>query len=220
MRTYNIAVAAIGAVLLISASANAAVVVTTGGVAAGDGSNLVSAFAPTTYNMSTTVPTFTGDPVLFAIGTTSGQNAQPFNDGTTYASVGTIVTPSVSTLTLPGGPINYIGLYWGSVDTYNSITITDSAGTHVISSSTFPVLAPANGDQGLAGSAYVNIFDSLNITSIVFSSSQKAFEFDNLTVAAVPEASTWAMMLLGFLGLGFLGYRKSSRSSNTQFRMA
>jgi hypothetical protein len=26
---------------------------------------------------------------------------------------------------------------------------------------------------------------------------------------AVPEPSTWAMMLLGFAGLGFAGYRKS-----------
>lgn len=30
-------------------------------------------------------------------------------------------------------------------------------------------------------------------------------------VAAVPEPSTWAMMLLGFFGLGFLGYRGRSR---------
>jgi hypothetical protein len=28
--------------------------------------------------------------------------------------------------------------------------------------------------------------------------------------AAVPEASTWAMMLLGFAGLGFMGYRRKA----------
>jgi PEP-CTERM motif len=39
-------------------------------------------------------------------------------------------------------------------------------------------------------------------------------------VAAVPEPSTWAMMILGFLGVGFLGYRKSSKSSTPAFRMA
>jgi hypothetical protein len=33
------------------------------------------------------------------------------------------------------------------------------------------------------------------------------------TAAAVPEPSTWAMMALGFAGLGFLGYRKT-RSDN------
>ena len=31
------------------------------------------------------------------------------------------------------------------------------------------------------------------------------------TVVATPEPSTWAMMLLGFAGLGFAGYRKSQR---------
>ena len=29
-----------------------------------------------------------------------------------------------------------------------------------------------------------------------------------LNVAAVPEASTWAMMILGFLGIGFMAYRR------------
>ena len=28
---------------------------------------------------------------------------------------------------------------------------------------------------------------------------------------AVPEPSTWAMMLLGFVGLGFAGYRKAQK---------
>jgi hypothetical protein len=28
---------------------------------------------------------------------------------------------------------------------------------------------------------------------------------------AVPEPSTWAMMLLGFAGLGFMGYRASAK---------
>jgi hypothetical protein len=32
---------------------------------------------------------------------------------------------------------------------------------------------------------------------------------DNVVLSSVPEPSTWAMMLLGFLGLGFAGYRKS-----------
>jgi hypothetical protein len=38
----------------------------------------------------------------------------------------------------------------------------------------------------------------------------------NMTIdlaAAVPEASTWAMMILGFFGLGFMAYRGTSRST-------
>ena len=41
-----------------------------------------------------------------------------------------------------------------------------------------------------------------------------------LLVTGVPEASTWAMMILGFLGIGFLGYRKTAKSSGPTFRMA
>jgi hypothetical protein len=33
---------------------------------------------------------------------------------------------------------------------------------------------------------------------------------DNVTVSAVPEPSTWAMMILGFLGVGFMAYRRKS----------
>jgi hypothetical protein len=33
--------------------------------------------------------------------------------------------------------------------------------------------------------------------------------FENGSPSAIPEASTWALMLLGFAGLGFAGYRKA-----------
>jgi hypothetical protein len=39
-------------------------------------------------------------------------------------------------------------------------------------------------------------------------------EFDYvLTIGAVPEASTWALMLLGFAGLGFAGYRRAVKAA-------
>jgi hypothetical protein len=34
---------------------------------------------------------------------------------------------------------------------------------------------------------------------------------DSADVPAVPEPSTWAMMILGFLGLGFMAYRRKSK---------
>ena len=34
-----------------------------------------------------------------------------------------------------------------------------------------------------------------------------------VVTAAVPEASTWAMMLIGFAGLGYAGYRTSRKSA-------
>ncbi len=35
----------------------------------------------------------------------------------------------------------------------------------------------------------------------------------SLTVTAVPEASTWAMMLIGFAGLGFAGHRTARKAT-------
>jgi PEP-CTERM motif len=34
------------------------------------------------------------------------------------------------------------------------------------------------------------------------------FILDNVAVTAVPEPSSWAMMILGFLGVGFMAYRR------------
>ena len=45
-----------------------------------------------------------------------------------------------------------------------------------------------------------------SFNSLVFSDvGANAFEFN---VAAVPETSTWIMMILGFAGVGFFAYRK------------
>jgi hypothetical protein len=35
---------------------------------------------------------------------------------------------------------------------------------------------------------------------------------DAVSVSAVPEPSTWAMLLLGFAGLGFAGYRRTKNA--------
>jgi hypothetical protein len=74
---------------------------------------------------------------------------------------------------------------------------------------------PAIGVEALAGS---NEF----ITSVTVSTddpngfvSIKQVDFGFAT--AVPEASTWAMMLFGFMGVGFLAYR---RRGQDQFRLA
>ena len=211
----------------LSAPANAAVLLVTEGGLPGGSAGQISALqgAPGSFtfnfNSGSTPPFNPTGQAQFETGSSSGQFAAPFGDTTQYVSIGTNPTPGSASLVtpfvLPAAHDNYLGLYWGSIDAYNSITITDSAGnTFVVNAANFPVLDPANGDQGLQGSAYVNIVDPNGyITSATFTSSQKAFEFDNVTLAAVPEASTWAMMLLGFLGLGFISYRRKE-----SFRLA
>jgi hypothetical protein len=41
----------------------------------------------------------------------------------------------------------------------------------------------------------------------------KALISGDISIAAVPEPSTWAMMILGFAGLGFMTYRRSTKNS-------
>jgi len=36
---------------------------------------------------------------------------------------------------------------------------------------------------------------------------------DAVSVSAIPEASTWAMMILGFMGVGFMSYRRKGHST-------
>ncbi len=53
--------------------------------------------------------------------------------------------------------------------------------------------------------------------SAVFSGTANYIGFDNITLGSAtpgaPEASTWAMMMLGFAGLGFAGYRASRKTA-------
>jgi hypothetical protein len=67
------------------------------------------------------------------------------------------------------------------------------------------------------GSNFITILASGNetISSITFSSPDTGWEqfkqprISGLAAVATPELSTWAMLLLGFAGLGFAGYRKA-----------
>jgi PEP-CTERM motif len=54
---------------------------------------------------------------------------------------------------------------------------------------------------------WVTITGLSAFTQASFSSTRNAFEFSLGT--AVPEPSTWAMMLVGFAGLGYAGYRRT-----------
>ena len=58
-----------------------------------------------------------------------------------------------------------------------------------------------------------------SIHKIVLGSSNNSFEVDNVALAytgsltqGVPEASTWVMMILGFLSVGLVGYRRTGLS--------
>jgi hypothetical protein len=64
-------------------------------------------------------------------------------------------------------------------------------------------------------------FVAQSATSLVFAGTILAGDhssgIDNISISAVPEPSTWAMMILGFFGVGLAAYRRQSRS---MFRLA
>jgi hypothetical protein len=43
---------------------------------------------------------------------------------------------------------------------------------------------------------------------------------DEFAVAAVPEPSTWAMLILGFMGIGFMAYRRKNYHNKMAFNAA
>jgi hypothetical protein len=127
-------------------------------------------------------------------------------DTTRYLStgIGSVVLEFSSSQT-------YFGLLWGSVDNYNTLSFY-SGGNLVGAFNGLDVWASANGNQGEQGTFYVN-FTDLNgsFDKIVASSTQYAFEFDNIaynTGNGVPDTgATVAMLGLAFAGMAALRRR-------------
>ena len=135
-----------------------------------------------------------------------GDNENNVADSTTYLTTGT----GTVTLNLPGQEM-YIGLLWGSVDTYNTLTFFEN-GNSVGSITGSQVLNSPTGDQGVNGTVYVNINSSMQFNSVQASSSSNAFEFDNVafnaTPVMVPEPSTFVVAVVGALGMIGYGWRR------------
>jgi len=68
---------------------------------------------------------------------------------------------------------------------------------------------------------YQLVFTTAVDSNLVFTDASSADLMGTLladvNVTAAPEASTWAMMILGFLGIGFMAYRRKAKSG---FRFA
>jgi hypothetical protein len=143
-------------------------------------------------------------------GTTNGEFAAPLGDGTRYLA---IQAGQSETITF-GTVQNLFGLLLGSADAYNGFVFMLGAST-VGTFTGANLLSPGNGDQF---SPLTNGYVMFNgdFDKVILSSGQNALEIDNIS-SSVPEPSTWAMMILGFLGVGFMGYRRKGRPT---FRFA
>jgi hypothetical protein len=194
------AIAAVAAFAL-AAPATAAVSLSTT-----PGTNPYSGPAPT-YNFDSGRPAnVTGGAVVS--GSIDGQHAQPFGSTGGYFSVGpTDGTPGLIDLS-SFGVLSSISFIWGSVDSYNTLDLLGAGGNVLYSFTGSNVFNPANGDQSNPSTnPLVTLLltgdDQTAVRSLRLSSTQNAFEIDNLAINAVPEPSTWALMLLGFGAVGF-----------------
>ncbi len=156
-----------------------------------------------TYDFETPAP-FTGG--IISNSSVAGVRAQPLGSTGFYASVGpTDGTPGFLDLA-SFSTLNSVTFIWGSVDTYNTLAVLDRMGNVISSIGGSAVVALANGNQTdpftnpLVTLTFTGS-DRTNIGGLRFSSTQNAFEIDNVSVA-VPEPATWAMLIAGF---GFVG---------------
>jgi hypothetical protein len=142
--------------------------------------------------------------VLFGDNTVSGQDATQYvTSGSTGSTAGAEVTMTFSS------PQQYLGLLWGSVDNYNTLTFYSGANS-VGSIVGTQVDASATGDQGVNGTFYVNINSTLAFDRVVATSTQFAFEFDNVAYKSsqiiVPEAASF--LIWGGLASISMFYRR------------
>lgn len=132
----------------------------------------------------------------------------------------------VFTLNFAGAGFQFLSFVLGSLDSYNSLTLgfADNTfqtftGAGIVNTA---VTFDGNGNSSTAGTngvfGRVNYFANggSGITSAAFSSTNSAFEIDDIA-AAVPEPGTWALMILGF---GLVGSQLRARKRRTTVSFA
>ncbi len=140
--------------------------------------------------------------------------ASPYGISDRYLTVPYNYSAGAVSLTTPGS-YNYFGLYWGSLDAYNSIHFFN--GGSLVGSYSGADISPlmANGGQSSwASNRYVNFlftegdfFDRIVLVSTNWAFESDNHAFGNITTA-VPEPGTLAMFGLGLMGLGVVARRR------------
>ncbi|MDR3465457.1 MAG: PEPxxWA-CTERM sorting domain-containing protein [Xanthobacteraceae bacterium] len=156
-------------------------------------------------------------PYSFAIGPNGGLFSNiDGGAGTVVTSAGSAagVAPASLTLTF-ATPVQGISFNFANSDFFGSdgkdtLTATINGTTVATATAAFP----SNGDLYAEGSFFYtnpNGFTSITLTSTDGVGPQDLVIGD--LTAAVPEPSTWAMLVLGFAGVGFMAYRRKSKAT-------
>ena len=179
MHKFIIALA--GATALTAGSAaNATVTLGSTGQTAGSATSVTS-----TITNNTTVPnTIAFDTANAAVGTDTSFIDFLVN----YNSVGTF---SVTTATNPASTVTLLNVLTGQMVPLDTGTYGGSAGSSTGSNYSL------NLTTNLAANTWYRFFYTANMAKVGDISGTASFD-----AAAVPEPATWAMMLLGFAGIG------------------
>jgi hypothetical protein len=111
-----------------------------------------------------------------------------------------------------------LSIVWGSPNNDNTVTfysLANGQGTaHSVTTDDLVANFPV-GNNLDPGGYFINFGMAGGFESVVFSTGATAFEFaftasPDQQITPVPEPSTWAMMILGFAGVGFMAYRRKS----------
>ena len=172
------------------------------------------------------ITTIAGGGFGFAKGDREGVYAAPADDSTNFA-YGPNADSSVSNSEVnfnyagllsslgPNASLNYFGLYYGSIDTYNDVMFYNAAGQIIQTITGAELIRQFNGVSGNtdanSSNIYVNLFfsPSEEFTSFSFRTTTRAFEVDNLVVGYqvdqndIPEPASLALVGLGLAGLRF-----------------
>lgn len=161
------------------------------------------------YDFDATIPAslITGPLVQIKSPPADTNGAPPANSvpsGTNYLSV---LGGGLATILFPGPESNF-SFDWGSIDSFNLLTILPFGGgdSIVVPGTTFTNTS-ADGNQVASGTnGRFSVLGTAGTQYIGFqlATTTNSFEIDNVAVpGAVPEPATWAMMIIG---MGAIGY--------------
>jgi PEP-CTERM motif len=130
-------------------------------------------------------------PVAGEIGTTPEFLTGGFGAGltTNIAASGNYLSTGIGTVRITfTTPQTSLALLWGSIDSGNSLTFNDTAGSVITGTEVQTVAAGfvSNGFQGPGGSAYIVVDTSTPFTTVSATSSSVSFEFAGVAAATTP----------------------------------
>jgi hypothetical protein len=212
-RTIIGAAALAGATLLSLSAANASLVLTAGNV--GNitdqnilfqnvvGDNTTSLTTDTNSNPANRV-TFTSNEAL--TGTASGQASISDTQGNGF---------NLLAWSMANSSLGFLA---------NVFNITDLSATaaNITVVTNLETVTYSNQAVGTSGNNFFSlqsgngeIIESVSVSAVngLFSNVKQERLGDITTIAAVPESTTWAMMVLGFAGVGFMAYRRKQFGS-------